>query len=30
MTTWYLIGGIIAVFLFGYLILALLTPERFG
>jgi K+-transporting ATPase KdpF subunit len=29
MTTLYLIGGVLAVLLFGYLVVALFYPERF-
>ncbi len=30
MTVWYWIGGAIALLLFGYLVVALLMPERFS
>jgi K+-transporting ATPase KdpF subunit len=30
MTTWYAIGGVIALLLFVYLVVALLNPERFS
>ncbi|MGE0553122.1 MAG: K(+)-transporting ATPase subunit F [Gemmatimonadales bacterium] len=30
MSIWYWIGGTVAVLLLGYLVMALLAPERFG